>query len=113
MLTRLQTIVCVAFILSIDVNASVHRLEITVPDKEPVIEERFSVNSSGNNDSVLSREVINRVHHKHEQTIGNVHIVTNIEIANLITILNMSAPIPGQSIGAPASAATTAAADSE
>lgn len=116
MFTSVQTIiyvVFVAFILSFNVNASVHRLEITVPDNEPVIEERFSVDSSGTNGSVLSREVINHVRHKHEQTIGNVHIVTNIDIANLITILNTSAPISVHSIHAPSSAAMTSTAESK
>lgn len=113
MLTTLQTtvyVVLVAYILSFDVSASVHQLEITVPDTEPVVNERFSVNGSGNNESVLSREIINHVRHKHEQTVGNVHIVTNIDIANLITILNTSAPISAQSVDAPSSSSSAAAA---
>lgn len=96
MFISVQTIVFVAFVaimLSVDANASVHRLEITVPDNEPVVKERFSINGNGNNESVVSREVINHVRHKHEQTIGNIHIVTNIDIANLVTILNTSAPL--------------------
>lgn len=94
-----MVIIC-AILLVFDVNASVHHLEITLPDSEPVVNERFSVN--GNNASVVQREIVNHVRHKHEQTIGNVHIVTNIDIANLITILNSSAPIFGQSTAAAA-----------
>lgn len=102
--------VFVAFILSLNVNALVHRLEITMPDDEPMVKDRFSIDGNGNNGSILSREVINHVRHKHEQTVGNVHIVTNIDIANLITILNTSAPVSGQPINAPSSASTAPAA---
>lgn len=102
-----NSIVFVAFILSLNVNALVHRLKATTPDDEPMVKERFSIDSNVNNGSVLSNRVINHVHHKHEQTVGNVHIVTNIDIANLITILNMSAPISGQPINVPSAIAAT------
>lgn len=104
-------IVLIAIILSINVNAVVHRLELTKAGDEPMVKERIpNVNSNGNNNgNILSREVINHVRHKHEQTVGNVHIVTNIDIANLITILNMSTPITGQSIKAPSTQAVAAA----
>lgn len=72
-------------------NAFAYRLATAKSDEKPLVDERFS-NSGANNESVAQREVINHVHHKHEQTIGNVHILTNIDIANLITILNGSAP---------------------
>lgn len=39
---------------------------------------------------IVSRETINHVHHKHEHTIGNLHILTHINIANVITVLNAS-----------------------
>lgn len=102
-LTNLITFIAFILSLSLNVNALVHRLQIKMPDDEPMVKERISINSNGNNNNgnILSREVINHVRHKHEQTVGNVHIVTNIDIANLITILNMSTPIIGQSINPP------------
>lgn len=39
---------------------------------------------------IVSRETINHVHHKHEHTIGNLHILTHINIANVVTVLNGS-----------------------
>lgn len=110
MFINLQTIVYfvfVTFILSLNGNAVVHRLKITVPDNDTTVKERFSLDNSGNNGSIVSRGVINHVRHKHEQTVGNVHILTNIDIANLITILNTSALIPGSSAEAPSVTTTT------
>lgn len=105
--------VLVAFIsiFSLNVNALVHRLMIQMPNNQPEVKDRFSINNNSNdnnnnNGSIASSEVINHVRHKHEQTIGNVHIVTNIDIANLITILNMSAPVSGQSIDVPSTTIT-------
>lgn len=71
----------------VEVDALVYRRTID----EPLVKEQQSINSNGNNENVVSREVINHVRHQHQQTIGNVHILTNIDIANLITILNVSA----------------------
>lgn len=45
------------------------------------------------NGNVASRETINHVRHQHQQTIGNVHVVTEIDIKNIIAILNGSEPI--------------------
>lgn len=42
------------------------------------------------NQPIVSRETINHVHHKHEHTIDNLHILTHINIANVITVLNAS-----------------------
>lgn len=67
---------------------------------EPLVKEQHSINSDRNNERGVSREVINHVRHQHQQTIGNVHIFTNIDIANLITILNVSAASGGQSTDA-------------
>lgn len=109
-------VVFVAFVLSFEVNAVVHVLQIaTKSEDKPLVTERFAnvnsnSNGSGNNTNILSREVINHVRHKHEQTIGNVHIVTNIDIANLITILNTSTPISGQSINVPSTTSPVAVA---
>lgn len=58
----------------------------------PIVSERFSVESGANNDSIVSRDVINRVHHQHEQNIGNIHVLTHINIENVITIRNESNP---------------------
>lgn len=100
MIVSLQTrirIVFVAFIIVglslLEVDAFVYPLAI---DKlnEPLFKKQHSINGGGSNESVVSGEVINHVRHQHEQTIGNVHILTNIDIANLITILNVSAPAP-------------------
>lgn len=44
--------------------------------------------SDEENKPIVSRETINHVHHKHEHTIGNLHIVTHINIANVISVLN-------------------------
>lgn len=83
----------VAFIMCAGVvNAFAYRLGIEKSDEKPLFSERISIDSGVSNESAVSREVINHVHHQHQQTIGNVHILTNIDIANLITILNTSAP---------------------
>lgn len=74
------------------VNAFAYRLAIDKSDEKPLVSERFSSNIGASNESVAAREVINHVHHQHQQTIGNVHILTNIDIANLITILNATSP---------------------
>lgn len=88
-------ILIIAFVALASVtNAFAYRLAMEKLDEKPLVDEQFS-NSGGvgmNDGSVAQREVINHVHHKHEQTIGNVHILTNIDIANLITILNGSTP---------------------
>lgn len=55
-------------------------------DANPIVRVRFSIDGTN-----VSKEVINHVHQEHEQTIGNVHVLTQINIANLITILNTSA----------------------
>lgn len=60
-------------------------------DAKPIVRVRFSIDGSTKNGTNVSKEVINHVHHEHEQTIGNVHVLTQINIANLITILNTSA----------------------
>lgn len=111
MFVHFQTTILVAFILSFNVNAVIHRFQITKSDDKPSIKERFTEINS-NNGNISAREVINHVRHKHEQTIGNVHIVTNIDIANLITILNSSTPISVQSINVPSTAPPAAAAAS-
>ncbi|XP_055303310.1 uncharacterized protein LOC129568983 [Sitodiplosis mosellana] len=88
-------IIIVAFVILASVaNAFAYRLAIDKSDEKPLVSERFSINNgvASTNESVAQREVINHVHHQHQQTIGNVHILTNIDIANLITILNASTP---------------------
>lgn len=52
-----------------------------------------SADQLNSNRNIASRETINHVRHQHEQTIGNIHVLTNIDIANLITILNGSQPV--------------------
>lgn len=89
----------VIILSSYNVNAFVYRHAIDKLDV-PLVKEQHSVNSDRNNERDVSREVINHVHHQHQQTIGNVHILTNIDIANLITILNVSAASGGQSTDA-------------
>lgn len=75
-------------------------LSVSKYDGKPLVNERFSINGGRSNEIVIPREVINHVRHKHEQTIGNIHISTNIDIANTITILNTSAPTTSQSSNA-------------
>lgn len=113
MVVSLQTrmrIVFVAFIIVglslLEVDAFVYPLAI---DKlnEPLFKKQHSINGGGSNESVVSGEVINHVRHQHEQTIGNVHILTNIDIANLITILNVSAPAPTTAVAGQSTDATT------
>lgn len=113
MIVSLQTrirIVFVAFIIVglslLEVDAFVYPLAI---DKlnEPLFKKQHSINGGGSNESVVSGEVINHVRHQHEQTIGNVHILTNIDIANLITILNVSAPAPTTAVAGQSTDATT------
>ena len=92
---RRVNILIIAFVALASVaNAFAYRLAVDKSDEKPLVDERLSNSGGGgaNNESVAQREVINHVHHKHEQTIGNVHILTNIDIANLITILNGSTP---------------------
>lgn len=53
-------------------------------------------NNNNNNNStmaenIVSRETINHVRHQHHQQIGNVQIITEIDIKNLVSILNTSA----------------------
>lgn len=92
----------VAFVLYAGmVDAFTYRMAINKRSVEkPLVSERFSINSDANNESVVSTGVINHVRHKHEQTIGNVHVLTNIDIANLITIRNTSDPSAGQQTNA-------------
>lgn len=80
------------------VNAFAYRLTMEKSDENPLVNQQFSINSVANNESIVSREVINHVHHQHQQTIGNIHILTNIDIANLITILNTSNPTSSSTI---------------
>lgn len=81
---------------SLDDKPIDYRVSISKYDEKALANERFSFN--GSNDSAT--EVVNHVRHKHEQTIGNYHIVTNIDIANTITILNSSVPTTSQSSNA-------------
>lgn len=99
---RMRTSV-VAFVLLVGISLfKVNASELSSnrmidrPNVKPLVKERFSINSNGSSESVVSREVINHVRHQHQQTIGNVHVLTNIDIANLITILNASVPTVGQ-----------------
>ncbi|XP_031628522.1 uncharacterized protein LOC116344213 [Contarinia nasturtii] len=69
------------------VNAFEYKLEV---DEQPLVSERFSADDIGNGESVKSREIINRVHHKHEQNFGDIHVQTNIHIENVVTIRNVS-----------------------
>lgn len=47
-------------------------------------------NNSTNTENIVSRETINHVRHQHHQQIGNVQIITEIDIKNLVSILNTS-----------------------
>lgn len=85
-------VMLVTLIWIVKVDALVYRHANIKLDENPIIRSRFSINNRTKNGSMVSKEVINHVHHKHEQTVGNVHILTHINIANLITILNTSAP---------------------
>lgn len=113
MVVSLQTRMRIVFVAVIivglsllEVDAFVYPLAI---DKlnEPLFKKQHSINGGGSNESVVSGEVINHVRHQHEQTIGNVHILTNIDIANLITILNVSAPAPTTAVAGQSTDATT------
>lgn len=73
-----------------------YRVSVSNFDEKALTNERFAI--TGSNDSAT--ELVNRVRHKHEQTIGNYHIVTNIDIANTITVLNSSVPTTSQSSNA-------------
>lgn len=44
-------------------------------------------NNPINPENTISRETINHVRHQHQQQIGNVRVVTEIDIKNLITLL--------------------------
>lgn len=98
-------ILCVAFNIllamstSYKVNAIAYRYAIEKSDTAS-INDQHSINSGGSNESIVSKKVINHVRHQHQQIIGNVHILTNIDIANLITILNESVATGGQSTSA-------------
>lgn len=48
-------------------------------------------NSLTNAENIVSRETINHVRHQHHQQIGNLQIITEIDIKNLVSILNTSA----------------------
>lgn len=48
-------------------------------------------NNLTNDENIVSRETINHVRHQHHQQIGNVQIITEIDIKNLVSILNTSA----------------------
>lgn len=91
-------ILVVTFVVFVGVDAFVYRYAVDKSNEKPLVSERFSIDSNGNTESTALREVINHVHHQHEQTIGNVHVLTNIDIANTITILNASAPAHSQPI---------------
>lgn len=112
MSVTVQGIRCVLFAFVIldgisSFNVAGERHVIANSDAKPLVKEQFSINSSGNNESIVSREVINHVRHQHQQTVGNVHILTNIDIANLITILNESASTDGQTADATTAPLTT------
>lgn len=83
-------LVVVSAIQPAEVDAFAYRHAIVKLDKEPVISGRLSIVDETRNGSIVAKEVINHVHHQHEQTIGNVHVLTNINIANLVTIFNKS-----------------------
>lgn len=46
--------------------------------------------NSTNAENIVSRETLNHVRHQHHQQIGNVQIITEIDIKNLVSILNTS-----------------------
>lgn len=95
---RVNIFVVTIVMCAVVVNAFAYRLTMGKSDEKPLVSQRFSINSVANNESVISREVINHVHHQHQQTIGNIHILTNIDIANLITILNTSNPTSSSTV---------------
>lgn len=70
------------------VDAFAYRQAIVNVNKKPIVGQRFSVETNVRNGSIIQQDVINRVHHQHEQTIGNIHVLTNIHISNVITVLN-------------------------
>lgn len=90
---RVNIIVAIVlFVISAaGVDALVYRRAIDKSDANPLVSQRFSINNNGRNESAISSQVVNHVHHRHEQTVGNVHVQTNINITNLITILNTTA----------------------
>lgn len=96
MANLLLNILVVTIVIFIGVDAFVYRYAVDKSNEKPLVSERFSIDNNGNNESTALREVINHVRHQHEQTIGNVHVLTNIDIANTITILNASVPANSQ-----------------
>lgn len=77
------------FIFTILCKINALTYQITVSEK-PLISERFLTDSVGNGEIIKSREITNRVHHKHEQNVGDIHVLTNINIENIVTIRNVS-----------------------
>lgn len=70
---------------------------VTIASTEPIQYRRSldtttpMVNKSASNpENIVSRETINHVRHQHQQQIGNIRVITEIDIKNLITLLNVS-----------------------
>lgn len=66
---------------------TVQRVKTIDSPIEPTITVRLN---DAANPATVSRETINHVHHQHEHTIGNLHILTHINIANVVSVLNAS-----------------------
>lgn len=64
---------------------------ISVNDSNGIPTANNNNNNLTNTENIVSRETINHVQHQHHQQIGNLQIITEIDIKNLVSILNTSA----------------------